>query len=220
LKAQGGDPARIRARRSSALQVAERALELSGPLLHPAVAWRFLPVVGLRHESLLLEGSCRLTGSLVVENLAAAKEVVAVVCTLGPELEERASAFFSEDPALAVALDTVGSVALQRLAHCVREALPLLMGRADWQVGVALSPGAGWALETGQRQLFALVDAGLIGVHLSPNSLMLPKKSTSFIVGAGSDMTSAGSPCDLCDLGENCRFRQFYESEHGCDVLT
>jgi hypothetical protein len=60
LQAQGADPGRIRARKSSALAVAERALELSGPLLHPAVAWRFVPVVGLRHESLLLEEACRL----------------------------------------------------------------------------------------------------------------------------------------------------------------
>ena len=220
MKVQGCDPALIRARRSPVLQVAERALELSAALLHPAVAWRSVPVVGLRHGSLLLEGSYRLTGSIVVENLAAAKQVVAVVCTLGPELEDRASASFSEDPALAVALDAVGSAALQRLAHRVRDELALLAGSPDWELGVALSPGAGWELESGQRQLFALLDAGLVGVSLSPSSLMQPKKSTSFVVGIGPDMASAVSPCDLCDLGENCRFRRFYESEHGCDVLT
>jgi hypothetical protein len=179
-----------------------------------------VPVVGLRHESLLLEEACRLTGPVVVEHLQAAKQVAAVVCTLGPALEDRASDWCSEDVALAVALDAVGSVALQRLAYSVREQIAVRMQRTGWQVGVALSPGAGWALATGQRQLFALVEAGLIGVHLRASSLMEPKKSTSFILGVGPDMTSTGSPCDLCDLGENCRYRQFYESEHVCDVVT
>ena len=177
-------------------------------------------MVGLRHESLLLEDACRITGPVVVEHLQAAKQVVAVVCTLGPELEDQASALFSEDAALAVALDAVGSIALQHLAHGVREQIALRMVQSGWQVGVALSPGAGWALETGQRQLFALVEAGLIGVQLTASSLMQPKKSTSFVLGVGPDMTSAGSPCDVCDLGETCRYRQLYESEHGCDVPT
>jgi len=220
LQAQGGDPERIRARSSSALTVAERALELSRSLLHPAVAWRLLPVVGLRHESLLLEEAYRLTGPLVVEHLQPAKQVAAVVCTLGPELEERASALFSEDVAVAMALDVTGSIALQRLANAAREQIALRMGQSGWQVGMALSPGTGWALETGQRQLFALVDAGLIGVQLTASSLMNPKKSTSFVLGAGPDMSSMGSPCDLCDLGETCRYRKLYESEHGCDVTT
>lgn len=220
LQAEGGDPERIRARNSSALAVAERALELSGQLLHPAVAWRFVPVVGLRHASLLLEGACRLTGPVVVEHLQAAKQVGAFVCTLGPELEEHASAFFDEDPALAVALDAIGSVALQRLAHSVREQIALQMGSTGWQVGMALSPGSAWGLEIGQRQLFALVEAELIGVGLNKSSLMQPKKSTSFILGVGPDMTSTGSPCDLCDLKENCRFRELYESEHDRDVLA
>jgi len=220
LQAEGGDPGRIRARNSSALAVAERALELSGQLLHAAVAWRFVPVVGQRHESLLLEQACRLTGPVVVEHLQAAKQVGAFVCTIGPELEDQASALFAEDPALAVALDAVGSVALQRLAHSVREATALEMGRTGWQVGVAISPGASWGLEIGQRQLFALVEAGLIGVSLNNSSLMQPKKSTSFVLGVGPDMTSTGSPCDLCDLRENCRYRKLYESENDCDVVA
>jgi len=220
LQAEGGDPRRIRARNSFALEVAERALELSGRLLHPAVAWRFVPVVGLRHTSILLEGACRLTSPVVVEHLQAAKQVGAFVCTLGPELEESASALFGTDPALALALDAVGSVALQHLAHSVREKIALQMGSTGWQIGMALSPGSAWGLEIGQRQLFALVEAGLIGVGLNKSSLMQPKKSTSFILGVGPDMTSAGSPCDLCDLKENCRYRELYESEDDCDVLA
>jgi hypothetical protein len=90
--------------------------------------------------------------------------VGAFACTLGPELEERASPFFDEDSALAVALDAVGYLALQRFARSVREQIALQMGSTGWQVGIALSPDSAWGLGIGQRQLFALVEARLIGV--------------------------------------------------------
>ena len=80
LRAQGADPARLRARSSPAVAIAEQALEEGLPLVQPAVAYAFLPVRGLRHDRLLLgSGDLQVSGALVAEHLPAATEVVALV---------------------------------------------------------------------------------------------------------------------------------------------
>lgn len=221
LVAEGADPGLVRARNSPALAVALTAVETGSALLHPAAAWRLATVIGRRHETVLLEQPAgRLTGAVAAGHLGTARKLAVVVCTLGPELEDHASAVFRDDPALAVAIDAFGSVAMQRLAQAVRVQLAADMTETGWQVGVALSPGTGWDLEAGQRQIFALVEAGLIGVSLEESALMRPKKSASFVFGLGPDVTGEGSPCDLCDLGENCRYRHLYEEGHGCELVT
>ena len=51
---------------------------------------------------------------------------------------------------------------------------------------VPLSPGlVGWPVASGQRQLFALVDAASAGVSLTEGYMMVPKKSTSLAIGIG-----------------------------------
>ncbi len=221
LTAEGADPELVRARNSPALAVASQAIELGSTLLHPAAAWCLARIVGRRHEALVLEEPLgRLTGAVVAGHLCAARDVAAVVCTLGPELEAHVSGIFKDDPALALAVDAFGSVVMQRLAQAVRTQLASDMTEVGWQVGVALSPGTGWDLEAGQHQIFALVEAGLIGVSLQESALMRPKKSASFVLGLGPEVTAEGSPCDMCDLGENCRYRHLYEEGHGCELVT
>jgi hypothetical protein len=59
------------------------------------------------------------------------------------------------------------------------------------------------------------MDAAAVGVTLSPSGMMLPRKSTSLVIGIGPDIVSGGSVCDLCDLRDSCRYRPLYERAHG-----
>jgi hypothetical protein len=213
LRAQGADPERLRARRSPAVAVAAQALATGLPLLRPAVAYRRLPVAEFRHQTLVVgSGSFRLSGPLVAEQLRAARQVAALICTIGPALEHAASAQFTDDPAASVAMDALGSAAVHQLATLACDRVAAQMTASAWQTTVPLSPGAaGWPARAGQRQLFALIDAAAVGVVLSPSGMMLPRKSTSLVIGIGPDVVSAGSVCDLCGLRDACRYRPLYE---------
>jgi hypothetical protein len=35
--------------------------------------------------------------------------------------------------------------------------------------------------------------------------MMLPKKSTSLVIGLGTDVDHAGESCDYCSMAETCR---------------
>lgn len=212
LREQGADPQVLRARRPRAAAVADRALAEGLPLLKPMVAFTVQPVSGVRHERLLLDSGGRLSSALVLQHLAAAERVVVAICTIGPALEERAATVMSDDLALALALDSLGTLAASSLTAAFCNWLTEQAHAVGLQLSMAISPGlAGWPINVGQPELFALLKADAIGVSLTPACQMLPRKSTSQVIGLGANLVCTGVPCDYCDLRERCKHRHSHE---------
>jgi hypothetical protein len=211
LRGQGADPEKIRARRPALVETAEWALREGLPLLEPAVVIRELVVQSLRHEQLLLEEGGRLSGSLISQHLGGASRVAVMVCTIGSQLEAISGEMMATDPLLSLGLEGVGTAAVELLAS---EAISRLeaAARADGlQSSIPLSPGMiNWTVEVGQLEIFALVDAGQIGVHLNGSSMMVPRMSLSQVLGFGLEMNLKGRSCDYCNLNQTCRYQNHY----------
>ena len=159
LRALGAEPADVRRRQSSALRVAEQAVTKGLPLLAPVVVSASFQVQEFRHERVRLERG-HLSGPLVAEHLHAAQSVVVAVCSIGPGVEEAASGWFAEDPAIAVALDAFGSAAVDLLGQAICQRVDEDANDKGLHTTVPLSPGlVGWPVGSGQRQVFALLDA-------------------------------------------------------------
>ncbi len=208
LRAQGADPARIRSRSPSLVEVAERALDEGLRLLRPAVLYSEFDVEGLVHDRLALTGGGVLSGPLISAHLASASRVVAIVCTIGPELEARVAQAMGTDIQHALALDGVGSAAAEALATVVCHRLEVQSEKAGWGTTTRISPGmVGWPVNEGQRQLFDLLNTEEIGVRLLPTGMMMPRKSLTQVVGRGRGVSAGGVPCDYCSMGERCLYR-------------
>jgi hypothetical protein len=210
LRAEGAEPERVRARGSAAVAVVEEALAEAQPLLVPAVAQERHPAQSFRCRRLAVggRGAGSLSGPLVARHLRGAHEVLAVVCTVGPALEARVAELVHDDPARAVALDAVGSAAVEQLATLAVTRLEAQAAASGLRTTLPLSPGLiGWPLERGQRELFALVDAAGIGVTLTAASMMMPRKSSSLVVGIGEHVLREGEVCDYCSVRDTCRYR-------------
>jgi len=79
------------------------------------------------------------------------------------------------------------------------------------QSSIPLSPGMiNWTVEVGQPEIFALVDAGQIGVRLNGSSMMVPRMSLSQVLGFGLEMNLKGRSCDYCNLNQTCRYQDHY----------
>jgi hypothetical protein len=211
VRAEAGDPARLRARHSPAAEVAANAISVGVPLITPRVAWRRLAVLSLRHHTLYVgRPPGRLTGAPIVERLAGACEVVVFVCTIGPQLEDKVSSVFAEDPALAVALDALGSAAVQNLSSLARARIEAQAAARGWAATPPVSPGEPqWPVDVGQAQVFALVRTSLIGVSLTSAGMMRPQKSASAVIGQGPDISALDwDVCEHCSMAEVCRYRQ------------
>ncbi len=220
LRGQGADPAAVRARRPALVAIAQRALADGLPLLEPAVVYRELDVRGLRHERLDLGDGLNLAGPLIAQHLGAAQRVVVMVCTIGDVLERYVSEVLREDAPYGLALDGLGSMAVEALGVAACNRFEAQAAGQGLQVSVPLSPGMiGWPVDQGQPQVFRLVDAESIGVTLSSSSQMIPRKSTSMVLGIGRDMLQ-GRTCDFCSVREHCRYQDHYAPAHSSASLS
>ena len=100
LRGQGADPERVRRRSPRLVALAERVARDGLALLSPRVAWRRLRVRTREDERIVLDGGEELTGSLVARRLFGAREVVAIVATIGDRLEASVDRDVRPRPAL------------------------------------------------------------------------------------------------------------------------
>jgi hypothetical protein len=134
-----------------------------------------------------------------------------VLCTTAAGLEERASQLWASNPVYGLALDGVGSAAVEALANQVCRTVETREQEHGWKTTIPLSPGMiDWPVEDGQPQIFRLLEAEGLPVALSSNYLMLPRKSLTMVIGAGPDVSSAGRTCDYCNLRNTCRYQDHY----------
>jgi hypothetical protein len=214
LRGQGAVPEVIRRRSPHLVQVATRAMEEGRPLLHPRVLYQYGEVVRLHHETLYLKDGT-LRGPLIAQHLAGARQIVTLICTIGATLSERVAELMGKDILYALALDGVGSAAVEALANAACHYVENQVAAQGWQTTIPLSPGmVGWPVEEGQPQIFKLIDASQIGVSLTEAGVMLPLKSLSMVLGSGPELQTGGRPCDYCSMRETCRYQDHYEPFH------
>jgi hypothetical protein len=211
LRGQGADPVIIRSRSPYLVEIAERASDTAIKLVVPQVLSRKLNVVSIRHDKLKLENGIVLTGPLVTQHLVAAEAVIAVVCTIGSKIDLNATEVMATDMVLGLAIDGVGSAAVEALANTVCRDIELRAAEDGLMTTIPLSPGMiGWPVEQGQPVIFEILEPAKIGIELTPHNIMVPRKSLSMLIGLGSELDKQGSTCDFCAMREACRYQDHY----------
>jgi len=214
LRSQGANPEIVRKRSPKLVQMAERALEGGWDLLAPVALYGTREVVEVRHEQVHLDDGTRLSGPLIGQHLASASSVHLAVCTIGSALEARVKELMPQDPAYALALDGLGSAVTESIANELCRSIEQEAASRDLQTTIPLSPGMiGWPVDIGQRQIFASLPAEEIGVSLTPNGLMIPMKSLTFVMGVGESLHQGEITCDYCSMAETCHYRAHYAQE-------
>jgi hypothetical protein len=215
LRPLGVDPLGVRCRQSSALGTAEQAVEAGMGLLQPVVLSASLPVREFRHGRVRMEHG-HLSEPFLTEHVHAAQSVMVAVSSTGPGVEEAASECLAEDPAIAVALDAFGSAAVELLGQAMCQSVDEEAKAEGLRTTVPLSPGpVGWPVASGQRRIFALVDADSAGVSQSEGCTMVRKKSTSMAIDMGADVEQAGESRDCYGMAATRRYREERISHHG-----
>jgi len=217
LRAQGADPDVIRRRRPGLVKSTEEAIVRWMPILQPRVLYERYPVRSLVHERLDLvahnsdHGKYYLSGSLIAQHLARAEAVVLILCTIGRELDNTVSSIFNTDPMMALALDGVGSAAVENLALQACNYIEIQAKEAGLKTTMPINPGmVGWPVDVGQPQIFSLLDCEAVQVSLTDAWMMVPNKSLSMVLGVGSEVTVTGSTCEYCNLKGVCNYQNHY----------
>ncbi len=178
-------------------------------LLEPTTAYEFYPITGIEPDRVLLQGDAVVNGSLLPSTFPEAKELAAIVCTIGPGLEKQVTEYSQGGKTLrAMLLDGIGSAAVDILAQ---EACRFVSGEASTrglQRSSPVNPGMPGLPITEQWNLLELVHAGNIGVSLTSSGVMVPRKSTSMIIATGPKMETwtQADVCARCNLRDTCPY--------------
>lgn len=214
LRGQGIDPLALAGRHSNMVRIAGLAAEQAQVLIQPQVVVARFAVQGWTHQCLTLQGGATLSGELISSALAGTESVALGIVTLGSALEEAVRAQFATDPALALALDGAGNAAVNQIYDWILHELEQQALQAGLQTTLPISPGdEGWSVASGQTEIFNALQPDPAIVRLRPSALMLPIKSTSFVLGFGHVLADQKeSRCERCSMRESCKFRCLEEA--------
>lgn len=161
--------------RRPAIQAAYRAMfDEAHRLVEPRSAQQTFPASALPAFAAYLPG---------------AETIILGLCTIGPNLEARVTAYFSEDdPVSAVILDEIGTLWVNGLGRDMHAQIRVAAKAAGKQASPSYRPGIGrWPVEL-QRDLHDHLPAAVgLGVRLV-EGMMIPQKSVSMIVGVGTKL--------------------------------
>lgn len=181
-----------------------------GRLVQPAIAYEVYSITKMESRRLHLDGEAILNGPMLPAALPGARELAVVVCTIGPELEQKVTDYSEEgEPLRSLLLDGIGSAAVDSL---VREAVKLIAQEASsrgLEASSPLGPGMPGFPISEQWQMLNLVRSDEIGVSLTTTATMVPRKSVSMVMGIGPHMPTwtQAEVCARCSLRRTCPYR-------------
>jgi hypothetical protein len=179
--------------------------------VQPAIAYQIKPITDRDADWIELDGALKLHAPLVAHRMRPASHLALAVCTVGAALARQASEWFgSGNPARAVLLDELGSIALTRLGDRCGELLREEATRLGLELSGSLHPGDdGFAIEQ-QAAVLHLAGGDELGVALQGGSTLAPLKSMTAVYGLGKRMPrwSAGDNCASCRARERCSYRR------------
>jgi hypothetical protein len=198
---------------SDTINLVSRTLERARQLITPSLVYAIHPV-----SELLADGTLVLKNrlSLVLpphERDFHTRHVVAVVCTLGKELEITGRRLAEQGEFLeSVFLDAAGVALIEALAERAYELISHKAKKEKLYTGCRFAPGYTGMPLSNQTLLFDLVDGAAIGVSLNKRWVMTPNKSLSFFLRLTTRKTRLRDiyKCQICPVSD-CRFRMSRE---------
>ena len=188
-------------KKKDASAIAQDLIHTAEALITPQIVYRVSYIEARGEESVEIGGQV-FTSSVLKKNLEQVERVFPYIVTVGPLLEEKASAM--DDLLGQYYLETTADIALRLGKQHLEKHLKKHYGLEKIS---SMSPGSlpNWPI-TEQKPLFTLIGdtEALVGVRLTDSMLMLPRKSISGIVFP-TEVTF--SSCQLCPR-ERCEGRK------------
>jgi hypothetical protein len=207
LRGEGVDLEITHTKRPAMIKTASAAKVLGFTKIKPLVATQEAKILEHHHDEIIIAKGKKMTGSMIARSLAGAEKIIAVVCTIGADLEKLSAATMAIDPLLTLALEGLGNAALESVLQQVCERISEKTQETGLNASVPLYPGeTGWPVDKGQSQLFSLFESHPAGVNLTEGAMMIPRKSISFLIGIGTNMKNT-APCSRCSMKDRCRYQ-------------
>jgi len=177
-------------------------MENAHQLIEPCRSYVIRNVDSVSGSLAFVEDSIVFRSQVVARLLERCCMVAAFVVTIGGHLENTVATLAEDGLILqSYVLDAIGTEAVERVAEYVQEQTRKMAAADGFVIGRRFSPGyCDWDL-TQQEMIFGAVNAASIGVVLTEEYLMIPRKTISGIIGIGPAEGGLEhyNPCTSCD---------------------
>ena len=201
---QDGEPS------SSISSLVDEYLENAHQLIEASHSYVIRNVDTVSGPLAILEDNIVLESRVIARLLERCCMAAVFLVTIGSHLEETAGRL-AEDGLIvqSYVLDAIGSEAVEGVATFVEEMTRKMALEDGLVISNRFSPGyCDWDISQ-QKVIFEAVNGDSIGVHLTEQCLMMPRKSISGLIGIGpaeGDVESY-NPCRTCNQ-RNCLGRR------------
>ena len=184
------------------LSLIDEYIENAHQLIEPSHSYVIKNVDSVHDSVAIIDDSIVLKSEVIARLLERCCMVAVFLVTIGNHLEETAGRLAEDGLVLqASVLEAIGADAVERVVDYVQD-MTKEMARADGLViSKRFSPGyCDWEVSQ-QKVIFQAVSGDSIGVHLTEQCLMIPRKSMSGIIGIGPSEGNVENydPCMTCD---------------------
>lgn len=181
-----------------------RCMETVARTSRPRLTYRFLDVLEGRTSPLLLPGND------VAALLSQCSKAVLMAATLGQEAESLLLRTQVSDLAKAVIMDSAQSAAIENVCENFQKSLEEEVSRQGLFITDRFSPGYGDLPLEIQDSVGAFLEMPRrIGVTVTANHLMIPRKSVTCIIGISDRPQQRRRPgCEKCKAFQGCTIRR------------
>lgn len=194
--------------RASVSSLIDSQIEEAQRLIEPSYSCSIRRILDAESPRTFIEGPVMFTSNIITGILSRCHEAAIFVATIGAGVEKRVSHLMSRGEMLkSVVLDAVGSAAIEKVACELEESVRKRASLDGAKISRRYSPGyCDWDIKQ-QKVLFGALTGDSAGVKLTEDSLMMPQKSISGVIGIGFDQDITVSSCLSCSK-KDCEGRR------------
>jgi len=179
-------------------------------LIEPSYSYVIRDIKLVQGSRVVIEGSVTFQSKVIAQLLEQCEKVAVFLATIGNRLEEMVCHLAEDKLVLqAAVLDAIGSDVAETVANFAQGRIGEVARAQGLCISQRFSPGyCDWDIGQ-QKMVFLAVDGDSVGIHLTEECLMLPRKSISGIVGIGLPNSNVEhyNPCKTCDK-HDCQGRR------------
>lgn len=183
-------------------------------IITPRVIYEYKDIKIINEGVEILGTNLLLTGKDIRKLLSNSKKCVLMAVTIGNDIERKTRLYEKTNLTKALILDSCATTAVEEVCDKLEEAVRKKAENDSMDITFRYSPGYGdLPLDVQSSFLRALDAQKKIGLTVSENDLLFPRKSVTAIIGiVEQGINKKKKSCKECSNYENCSFRREGES--------
>jgi hypothetical protein len=164
--------------------------------------------VNISGDSFIIDNRTFNSGKIICSSIKNSETIAFLISSVGEDIANWSKYFMNNNEILkGYLIDKIASELVEQLADKTELILETEIEQIELKTTNRYSPGyCGWSVAD-QQNLFSLLPPKFCGVSINENSMMMPIKSVSAVIGIGKNVEKKNYECSICEI-EFCYKRE------------